>query len=255
MKKALCLVSMLAIVASASAYIEIFTTLNDGYMGAPGLYDTSERNFNLDWTDTVPSDSGAAPYPVLPGATEDLMVWGRFVQEPVGVRIFGLHIGSNVTGGMDVAQSAIYRHQKGTAWDRWDNDAPILMHPGIEGVGVAAAVVADGIQYVDVNNPDLIADSNGDGTLDTFLIGAIQADATNGAVGDELYIGLGTLGVIMYDETGNNSLFPDVYVQGNLAQTGGAPPTSPVFGLAAVVIPEPAGLLLLGLAGLVLRRR
>lgn len=254
MKKTLCLVAMLAIVASASAYIEIFTTTADAaYISDPTLlYDHTERNFLPMVTGTVPAGP-TGPLAMSENTSADLLVWGRFVQEPLGVRIFGLHLGTDVNGNMSVADSVIYRHRKATApWDRWDNDQPIYMHPGCQGVGVAAAVTSNGIQFVSAANGDVIFDSNGDGNLDTFLVGAVQASA--GAAPGELYIGLGTLGIIMYDETGNNSLFPDVYVEGTLAQSGGAPPTQCQWGLAAY-IPEPTSLLLIGLAGLFLRRR
>jgi hypothetical protein len=262
MKKALCLAAVFALVASANAYIEVFVTPNLDPTGAPYMdpnfvTNNDEQNFRIPWSGNVPMDSGAAPYDLGPcnGSTSDLLVWGRFVQEPLGVRIFGLHFGTQTTGCMNVASSAIYRHQKGTTWDRWDNDSPIYMHPGCEGVGVAAAVVADGIQYVNAGNGDLIGDSDGDGTLDTFLIGGMTAECMPGGTGGQLELGLGTLGLIMYDATGNSSLFPDVYINGVMVQSGGAPPTTCQWALAAFCIPEPAGLLLIGLAGLFLRRR
>lgn len=253
MKKALCVFAALAITAVASASINLWITEEAPFASSADYFNKTEKNFLTGFSytagapATVPVDMG----PCDGGMEKTFFVWGSWVNEPLYTQVYGLHVCVQVDGCMQLLDSAIYRHSKtlgtpATRWTRWDQPGAIVMGPGCEGLGIAAAVTANGIMYFD-NAYDLVANGGQD-----FLIGAFKVQCLGEGTGGKAYLGVGTLGIICNDENGNDYR-PVVSVFG---QAMPANPQSECFWVeAAYCTPEPASLLLIGLAGLFLRRR
>lgn len=229
MKKALTLV-VLAMVVPAMAEIQLFWSwsgIND-----PSLqYSTALTNFLpafVPWT---------GPVTEVDTPDVDLFLWGRFIETPTMpsyTQIYGLDL--KFEGAGEFVQSVAYRHNKtgSGAYKRWDGANPILLN------GVMAAVTARGIEFLyqpDTNN-DLSIKYDASTGYSDFLIGAAKLHFN--ALGDVATVSLDTadgLGIAMREIQG-----PDI-------------PDPPVLAASVTYIPEPASMLLLGLAGLLIRRR
>lgn len=268
MKKALCVFAALAIVAVASADINLW--LSETGITDPGQAFIKTTQDFMPVFDTTGGAPIVAPYDMgicCEQPEKTFFVWGEFTygSEVWYEKLYGLHIFAETTGCMTLEDSVVYRHQgknsKGAVqWTRWDGDLDLVMD-GCEDLPVPAAVTANGIRY------DYGINGGSPGNYDMriydpvsyntrFLLGAIKVKCNCTADdGGELYVGLGTLGIITDGAVTGGTVFPDVYYHGVLMQSGGAPPSACQSTMVAFCTPEPASILLIGLAGLFLRRR
>ncbi len=244
MKKAICFVAMLGLVATASADINLFATAGSEYAAMTGnVFNTDEIDFLPDFAGV-----GGTMNPSLDttgGLTETIYFWGQFDGEAAYTQIYGMHFNLALDGGT-IDQSVLYRHNKTSGppsarWDRWDNADPLTMLGD-----PAAAVTSDGIM-------DSFMDYDlGDGQ--TFLIGAAEVTVPDGYVGS-LELALDTLGLIAYDGNTGDPSRPTINIMGDDTVTPDNPPSAATYNGVVNFVPEPASLLLIGLGALALRRR
>jgi len=234
MKKALVLVAVLALVGAASAEIQLYWSTT-GLGNSALKFSTALTNF-LPIVAPTPLPASIDD-PTTPTLSIDLYLWGRFIETPempAYSTIYGLDLKNT---GAPMGSNAAYRQNKSGsgAYKRWDGSAGIPLD------GVMAAVTARGVEFVylpDTNNDLSIkyASDYGD-----FLIGAAHYDLAWGQHARfELDGAVDGLGIAM-------------------RYFGGSEPVDivdpPVLPADFVYTPEPASLLLLGLAGLLIRRR
>ncbi len=229
MKKTLLAVALIAGVSAASADINLFFS-STGMSSDALKYSTALTNF-------LPGFTGPTPIgPTLDEGSYDLFLWGQFVNENDYDQIYGIQLQIQGTAAYDGTKSVIYRHNKTTpppAYKRWDGAQPVYVHNG-----VMAAVIARGIvnwTSSDVNPGDLVTLPTGsEGTK--FLLGVVRVE--NATAGQELTVSLNPqLGIAIRNAEGVTI------------------PDPPVNSATVTFVPEPASLLLLGLAGLAIRRR
>lgn len=240
----------LAAVASASATVQVFFTNN--VSGPNGL---SNTGLAFSPTFAVPADPNDAPSfgddythyslanstaPAFGNTAADaaagewLYIWLKFSGAPANATIQGLHL--NIEPAGKVEQVAYYLMDNegldGANQLRWNGDvAGFTANPTI-----LAAVTAKGLKNSNLgaltHDPLWMGGPN-TAPIRTALIGAVKMGLPGAGEADYLAtIGLGSLGVQYADGT--------------------EPPTA--FG-NALITPEPASLLLIGLAGLLIRRR
>lgn len=239
----------LAAVASASATVQVFFTNN---MSGPNGLSNPDLAFSP--TFAVPADPNNAPSfgddythyslantnaPAFGNTTADasagewLYIWLKFSGAPANAQIQGLHL--NIEPANKVQQVAYYLMDNegldGANELRWNGDpAAFSANPTI-----LAAVTAKGLKNSAggalINDPLWMGGPNS-APIRTALIGAVKMGVPGGEADYMATIGLGDLGIQYAD--------------------GSEPPTA--FG-SAVITPEPASLLLIGLAGLLIRRR
>ena len=222
MKKALVLFAVLGLVASASASLEIFFTDATYGLTDPGLAYTATVGGGGDFLAYAAAAIPDGPMTELEPGTA--YVWVEFVGETPGAKLQGLHLGYSGP----VGQWASYKGDGGVpTFMRWQGAA----EPYASGTGGTlpinhVAVTSWGIQNMDLGPADFMTYTNGEGHV-TALLGAVEfTDA------GEAGMYLGDLGV---------------------SYSGAPDPEVVLYG--ATIIPEPASLLLLGLAGLLIRRR
>jgi hypothetical protein len=254
MKKALVLIAILATVTAANATVRIFfTNASEGY----GLTDASLAQTVSVFDDSIypgvyddyeyaVSAFPPAGYNTLATAEpgELVYVWLRFESDTNGAKINGLHLGTDAGAGLTFYKMQGYKAKR---WQNEDNNE-LAMNPS-----VMKAVTTDGI----VNSKGATDDPLYDNTTRTTLLGAMVHE------GGFANLVLADLG-LSYDGLPRPSLtfgFP-VDMNGNPLQeeinTFPDPEPSPDATWTTTypnLAPEPASLLLLGLAGLVLRRR
>ena len=222
-------------VTSATAAIEVFFT-----SPAYGLTDP-----NLTFVETLATpNSDATAYdavavPVGPDVSvygyEPLYVWLEFVNEPAGAKLHGLHLDYLLDSDhAGVAEWTSYRGdvaggEHDVEYDRWQGPAGwYASSTGATLPMVHVAVTSWGIQNRVVGGTDFMTYVNSEGNV-TALLGAVRFDTTGLATA-----ALGSLGAAY-------SMMDD--------------PEDFVFHSVEIVNPEPTSLLLLGLLGILLRRR
>jgi hypothetical protein len=270
MKKAIVVLCALALVATATAKIELF--LKDGGVSSY-IFDQGNRNYlpYFDHGAGAVVDMGQCLVQTTP-LDRTFFVWGRFDNEPIGAKIMGIRlnvwVGDGCEGGgpgnLTITQSAAYRHAKANGvtaarWTRWDGALALTIN------GVMAAVTNKGIVNDSSNAYDLVADYGDEDGEAEFLLGAIRVQSSAAPVGT-IHLGLlvGGPGFYMNDQ-GDPSLSYYPEVQEGLtgdAMLQAMDHTQPPIGTPATFAapmyigwkPEPATLVLIGL-GLLLRRR
>jgi len=296
MKKALCVVTLLAFVAIASADIDLFLTQQGAtntttYVGTSSVVG-SRFNQNItkislaSGATTNPGTLSHGPFhlgiasPATP-VTATFYVWAHFTNiptyeqidpdtgEPTGVflpgslQIYGLGTngdgtnGCRASGAAVVGPSATYRQQNGS-YIRWANTDPLPFpfNPSTTTQSTAGGVVAP-------NSVDpLVKDFAGAGTDWYALIGAFTYTATGAS---QYLFGLANplpfLAVREFNDQGQlvndwdtkaaGSYYPYLTVMG-VPYTDHV--TQPMLAIDSIV-PEPASMVLLALAGLLIRRR
>ena len=251
MKKALCLVAVLAMAAGAYAVDgRIFlTTSSEGYgltepanACTPTLseVDLDGNNYNAyDYyyghfvVDAFPpADHDGSSVMIDPG--DFAYIWLQFdAAMPKNLKINGMVITVTDGGGAEVAGATpvyyLQNDMQGFGVKRWDGPATAPDYPEFVGNNpqVLVAVTAQGIQKKGID--DLVNMYTGNTGGNIALLGALCADDLDAIPG-----------------TYNIDITDINYAEGEVGEWTGATFT---------VTPEPASLLLLGLAGLVLRRR
>jgi hypothetical protein len=239
MKKALCILSILAVATVASADVQIFFTNGASPFAGSGptsVFAPTAGN-SLDYS----ADGYVPNYAIFPAGTgnpivqlgETAYVWVKFTTTnglpTVGAKMQGLDLqlqkgGVNYTlgAGDDIAYY-VQDDSFGTGNKRWDGD----FGPGNINFKQAHQVLV-GVTATGIRNLGADAGANlYQGSTKTALLGAIKLNS----LGTYSYT-LGSLGISF--------------------NTGGTPAVQ--FGTLTVV-PEPAALVLLAVAGLLIRRR
>lgn len=242
MKKALCLAMILGIAATATAGIRLYVVEEDGTHGIapPNVHNKDPFNF---------APLGIAPEvdmstPATIGDCGDQIEKTYFVygvmDEEMGAndKIIGLNLNIVADGCMQIVDSTYYTSKVfGGFGQRWDGEGGYTLEDGR-----VAAVTGQGIQYGGLGGGDPLYNV----ATHEFLLGAFTVACGDGEPGC-LELGLGGLGGAYNVGGGSTAVLP-VYVGGTLV---GADESTPIL----CCVPEPASLLLIGLAGLVIRRR
>jgi len=252
MKKAICLLALCAFAVTASASVDFFFTKGTDPWGlvnpanALKVTGTNSTDYADGWAlnaNGVPDISaGIADVEIdlndpNPGF---VYMWGRFTSnEPVGAKINGISMDLlPLAAGQYPGQLAYYRVDNEldfnlpTQFKRWDGEVNVLQS---DPTGLIA-ITAFGMSHIPTNNATTAANlyrydvAKGGGI---FLIGAVDSS-------------LMTPGTFEFSHPGS---IPVNY----------ANPQHPLPSVndlnKVLVIPEPASMLLLGLAGLLIRRR
>lgn len=256
MKRALCLVVMLAMVASASATVRVFVTSSaDGYglennanAFTPTVSTVYSNGVNENTYDYYDAGGGAGPLrpgtyppsgspsgdvgnPVLVDASAGAFayVWLQFQSEPAGAKINGLTVRIQEDGTTTPASGLTYNwylcnNVNTTGNKRWDGTATPPTYPEWHNnPQTMVAITAYGIKNL---VPAMAEQLWSGGTARIAMLGAIAGDASD----------------TKYDIVITNISYA-------------SPPNPEVAGGVFQFTPEPASLLLMGLAGLLLRRR
>ncbi|MBP7746475.1 MAG: PEP-CTERM sorting domain-containing protein [Phycisphaerae bacterium] len=263
MKKALCLVAMLALVATASADVRVFATPASAGYGLDNAANAFQPTFstvtpggdNINAYDFYYGHFTVTNYPplgTLPGtvatpieipAGDFAYIWLRFESEPKGVTINGLkvlvrEVGTTEPAAIDAAwyvQNDKGNTTPGMSRKRWDGTctppgyAEFHMNPQ-----AFVAVTANGITNLATG-------------VDAQMMSTWLAGTTTQPRSSEALIGAiqGTPGKTY------EILIPSFQ---DINYTNGTSPAG-LQGGVFKFLPEPTSLMLLGLAGLVLRRR
>ncbi|MEW6252430.1 MAG: hypothetical protein AB1716_17465 [Planctomycetota bacterium] len=238
MKKALCVLSLLTVAAIASADVQIFFTPASAgspwaAAGPANVFAPSANN-SLDYTSdgyvpnfaNFPAAMGNAMIDLDANPNDFAYVWIKFTTTNglpvVGAKLQGLDV--DLLGGTpaDIAYY-VQDDQFGTGLLRWNGDSGGPTWPNFKkDPQTLVSVTSAGIRVLGADN----ASNLYQGSTRTALLGAVKV-----GVGTYTYE-LGPLGINFH--------------------TGGTPVVE--FG-TLTVIPEPAAVVLLGLAGLLIRRR
>jgi hypothetical protein len=268
MMKALGLVTLLVVVASASAGIDLFmtqqTAASNTYMVDTNRFNYNSFNFAMTGTDN-PGSLSHGPWLNMPADfTGTFYVWAHFTDLPDSGNgqyvLYGCGLMGSQASGAVATQGVLYRQKKGTAYTRWDGTDPLTFPCG------AAAVTATGVKAYPISDA-LTKDFNGDGTDYYSLLGCLTYTASGIS---QFLFGVANpipfVAVRAFDVDGNtlndwdtdgNRPYADAYYPGLTVNgqpySGGASGSQPLLTIST--IPEPASLALLGLAALLLRRR
>jgi len=224
----------LAVCANASVDFFFTSSLDPYGLNDPSLAFLHSKGNGTDYMDGYKLTAAGAP-PL--GAMADVVIddpqtqwayiWGRFVNQAGNPTINGISI--TVNGALPGAGNIVsYKLDNLQDFEiervRWDGDPTVFyFNPP-----AMVAVTANGIRNLPGNLPWNLYIG---GDYRTFLLGAVKLPTGV----QELTMSFGPTPV-------NFKEHPTI-------------PNPPATALNKVIIPEPAGLLLLGLAGLVLRRR
>jgi len=270
MKKTLCLATVLAFATIATAGVDLYIGVGDagGTQGIAAPANTTNTPFNFigDGPAVAPVGDylGVAPFNTsvmqLNPGTYDITVYGQFSGEDIATygSINGIQLTAYGTGGFTITNSLYYLHSKTSGkpaqqYTRWDNTDPVDFSTDPVAGGIVAAVTNSGITRQAVGYPSYVYDIY-DADTEQFIIGMMQVEVTG--VPGELYLGLGHLGLVGRATTGADLTGFETTLNGEVLQAAGTTPVDrEVYGLVATAIPEPASLLLIGLAGLLIRRR
>ncbi len=254
MKKVVTCVALLALVASASATVRVFVTGSNNPYGLENnanaftptvstVYANGVNENTYDYYDMyggagplrpgayppANSPSGTVADPVLIPSTDFAYLWLQFQSEPAGAKINGLAITIR-KAGESVPATDVYttyylcNNVNTTGNKRWDGNATPPNYPEWHNnPETMIAITAYGIKNLATAKAEQLW---GGGTARIALLGAISAPA-NGTVYEVLITNI----------------------------SYASPPNPTVAGGAFSILPEPASLLLMGLAGLLIRRR
>lgn len=287
MKKALCLVILLAgaAVGYAASGINIYITAEDDPSGLgqvmsndqlPGeRFDQTEQNFVPFFTSpgatllnhgNSPLGTGSAvPFVQDIGTTKTYYLWADLTEDPnatganrvARLGIYGLDLsGVYAVSTNAIGQSTEYRQMDDAGNTRWTTVAEVPCFNGLQslGNGVMSFVSTD-LQYTTGTGVagrtahallgafEFIANQPGDGLF--LNLGSIFA-----AVREYKRTGTSTYSILHDYDTAAGGYYPRMFVNGAPYAFGAGTPQ-----LAITVTPEPASMLLLGLAGLLIRRR
>jgi len=259
MKRVLCLVVMLAMVASAGATVRVFVTSSaDGYglqnianAFTPTISTVYSNGLDVNGMDYEDYSSPPNPGPIRPGtyppdaapsgtvgtpvtidasAGAFAYVWLQYQSEPNGAKINGLTVRIQANGTTTPASGLTYNWYLCNNMNnqffakRWDGTATPPLYPEwTNNPQTGVAIIAYGLQNKVAALPWNLWEG---GTGRIALLGAVS-----GPAGDTKY---------------------DIVIT-NISY--GTPPNPTTAGGVFQFTPEPASLLLMGLAGLLLRRR
>jgi len=259
MKKILGIMAALALVTSANAAVRFYFTSS---ADAAGLVDTTNV-FNdtdgsqTDGTSYLLNDDlpGVGVPEINPTLGEYLYLWVEFEAEPNGRKIQGINLVANDAAfqGLETeADRGIYLgdDQAGDSGSklRWETSSKTT------DLMTLAGITTPGIKNSTATNNSLFLYNGIKNGRHYALLGAIKPDAPSNGNRYEIRIGLGKNGVSYSGQAA-----PNVKTGGDEEEWSGAVRTEPeyLWGEAAdaVIVPEPASMLLLALAGLALRRR
>lgn len=243
MKKAICFMAICAFAATASASVDFFFTKSTDMYGLAGADPFKATAGNqTDFLDGYALNANGAPN--VNGLTDIMInlddpdpgfayVWGRFTtDEPNGAKINGIAI--EVTNAL-AGEGNIAWYKGDNLMDfnlpaqfkRWDGDNNVFY---FNPAGLVA-VTALGVQKIPGNNA-------------TTQANMYQYDVAKGG-------GIFLLGAVKAQKVGDMML-----EFGSIPVNYAVPPNPSVSALnKVIVVPEPASMLLLGLAGLMIRRR
>ena len=271
MKKALCFVALLAFVATASAGIDLFMTRGTDfqYITTADRFNTNAKNFAFATGAPSPGTLSHGVFSQSTG-TETYYVWTKFSNLPAGglgsLQIYGFGLqGSFSSPDPNAVTGNWYKQVSGT-FARWDTTDPMPLPGGssaIQKTGVWTALAG-----TTAGTDRLVKDFDSDGTF-YALLGAINFTATGG---NKFYLGPKNpdpfLAVREYDDQDPPGLIHDWAtgpIDPNDPTQGGFYPGFSVMGTPytqaagtqpiLAITPEPASVVLIGLAGLLIRRR
>jgi hypothetical protein len=271
MRKVFTLLAVLAMVSCASATVRVFVTTSSGAGGLendanhqiPTVSEVYVDGTNLNTYDYYDAYGGPGPlrpggYPAANSPSGDLTtpvdiaqgdwayIWLQFQNEPAGAKINGLQITINDTDGGGLAGNIFttyyeLNNMNTLAKKRWDGQAtpvnptePNVPPPPPPGYPqwhnnpqTMVAITANGIANILGADAPLFWSGSAAGRI--ALLGAVDAANLN-ALGSILSIGITNISYANF-------------------------PTPTVAGGVFHFVPEPTSLLLLGLAGLLIRRR
>jgi hypothetical protein len=245
MKKALCVIAMLGIVATASATYSFYAVpaSEAAPLSAGDSFITAETDFTGLANEALFPAAAGGPYTIDQGMSEIFYIYMNFNDETANVN--GIHLNARATNGGNLLQGVGYQ----SVWfagalKRWD--------PGVINIsddqlsGIFANISFQGVNLTFQANDGLL--ENG-----IALLGAVEFECPAGGCGldTEFQIGLANQGVAVgpnYDPAAS------VELQGQ-SVPGFPGPDNTQWVTVATGIPEPASLLLIGLGALALRRR
>ena len=259
---------LFGLTASANAGIDLFMTrgVDFQYMTVADRFNTNAKNFAFATGAPSPGTLSHGPF-AQPTGTGTYYVWTKFTDLPVGgagsIQIYGFPLDGSYATGTAMVSGNYYKQASGT-FKRWDLHDPLRI-PGIA-VAAASSGIWTALAGTTSGTDRLIKDFDSDGSY-YALLGAIRFTA-----GGSFYLGIKNpdpfLAVRLYDDQdppgvihdyttadddpyrpNEGGFYPDFTVMGH-AYTYEAG-TQPIL----AITPEPASLLLLALAGLLIRRR
>ncbi len=283
MKKTLGLIAILMLVASASAGIDIYLTRasQDNVMTEETRYSTDEGDYSYasnggsyGYTEATSPNLTHCPFVQAPGTIDTYYIWAQITLEPTAapkvakVAMYGLDLrGSTITNGSLSGTTdpdpnrndtgGLFYRQVGAA-KRWEGVGPLLFTRDFcasTGMGVTAQ---DFGNFSELGWKESVTSFH-------FLLGVFDLTAGTSAGSLQMDTGVLYMAVREYHRSGQSSYVMDrnyatdpnsavsFYPKASINGTHITESTGPVTVISWT--PEPASMLLLGLAGLLIRRR